>query len=581
MRARMPLSPTRAFRLSTFAIAVAFMVTFTLTACDPVVDRDASVTRTSAVDVPPAGAAGDKPRITGGPQPAIAVTSAQSIVSGLTPFTAGCDGVAASGTLYPSAEVEPSVAVDPLDPDTMVGVWQQDRWSNGSARGLVAATTRDGGRSWRRTPLPFSRCGGGNVMNGGNYNRATDPWVTYSPSGVVHVMSLSTSGAINVMLVSRSFDDGLNWTGAIALIADGQGAFNDKNALTADPYDANNVYAVWDRLIDANNTGPTYFSRTTDGGASWEAARPIFDPGPRNQTIGNQIVVLSSGVLLNVLNQIDNPLNGVQSSRVAVMRSLDRGATWSLPIYVSNLLAVGTRDPETGAAVREGSIIPEIAAALNGDAYVVWQDSRFSGGSVDGIAISRSIDGGLSWSAPTRVNAIASVPAFTPSVHVDRDGVVGVTYYDLRSNTPATSLPTDYWLARSGNQGATWTETRVAESFDMTTAPVANGMFVGDYQGLVSANGRFVPFYGRTNTGDIANRTDIVAAPLAQLGFPPAPKTRAAMQAEVSARQVPPGFWVTKHLRLRVAANLKRRLKQPPGFASGWAMPNVMRALQG
>ncbi len=574
MRVGMPLPVIRAFWLSTIA--------FALVGCSPSADRDASVTRMSALAAVPrtAGAAGEKLRITGGPQPAIAVASSQSIVSGLTPFTAGCDGVAASGTLYPNAEVEPFVAVDPLDQDTMVGVWQQDRWSNGSARGLVAATTRDGGRSWQRTSLPFSRCGGGNVINGGNYSRATDPWVTYSPNGVVHAMSLSTSGATNAMLVSRSFDDGLSWTGAIALIVDGQGAFNDKNALTADPHDANYVYAVWDRLIDANNTGPAYFSRTTNGGTSWEVARPIFDPGTRNQTIGAQIAVLSSGVLLNVFNRIDNPLGGVRSSRVAVMRSFDRGATWSAPVYVSDLLAVGTRDPETGAEVREGSIIPAIAAAPNGDAYVVWQDSRFSGGSVDGIAISRSTDGGLSWSAPTRVNAVVTVPAFTPSVHVNRDGVVGVTYYDLRSNTPAASLPTDYWLARSGNQGATWTETRVAEPFDMTIAPVANGMFVGDYQGLVSANGRFVPFYGRANTGDIANRTDIVAAPLADLGFPSAPKTRAAMQAEVLSRQTPPRFRVSKDLRLRVAANLQHRLKQPPGFGSGWAMPNVMRALQ-
>lgn len=555
-------------------------VAFALTACSPSADRDASVTQPSARAAPLAGTTADKPRITGGPLPAIAVTSSQAIASGLTPFAAGCDGVAASGTLYPSAEVEPFLAIDPLDPAIMVGVWQQDRWSNGGARGLVSATTRDGGRSWQRTPLPFSRCGGGNVMNGGNYERASDPWVSYSPNGVVHAMSLSISGATNAMLVSRSFDHGRNWSNSIALIVDGQGAFNDKNALTADPYDANYVYAVWDRLIDANNTGPAYFSRTTDGGVSWEAARPIFDPGTRNQTIGNQIAVLPSGVLLNVFNQIDNSLLGVQSARVAIVRSFDRGATWSAPIYVSSLLAVGTRNPETGAAVRDGSIIPAIVAAPNGDAYVVWQDSRFSAGSVDGIAISRSIDGGISWSAPTRVNAVANLPAFTPSVHVNRDGVVGVSYYDLRSNTPTASLSTEYWLARSGNQGATWTETRVAEPFDMTTAPVANGMFVGDYQGLVSANGKFVPFYGRTNTGDIANRTDIMAAPLAELGFAPVPKTRTVLQAEMLSRQTSPRFRVSKELRLRVSANLQRRLKQPPGFGSGWVMPNVARALQ-
>lgn len=62
---------------------------------------------------------------------------------------------------------------------------------------------------------------------------------------------------------------------------------------------------MWDRLeipqeqADAaafENTigfrGPTFFTRTTDGGASWEEARMIFDPGQENQTIGNQIAVL-------------------------------------------------------------------------------------------------------------------------------------------------------------------------------------------------------------------------------------------------------------------------------------------------
>ena len=385
----------------------------------------------------------DRPRITGGPLPATRVTSAQSLASGPTPFTAGCDGVAPSGTLYANAEVEPFVTVNPANPNILVGAWQQDRWSNGAARGLVAATSFDGGRSWRRTALPFSRCGGGTVMNGGNYERASDPWVSYAPNGVVHAMSLSVSGATSAMLASRSFDHGLTWSNAITLIVDGAGAFNDKNAMTADPYDANYVYATWDRLIDANDTGPTVFARTTDGGASWEGARVIFDPGTRAQTIANQIVVLSSGVLLNLFTQIDYPLGAPQRARVGVLRSLDRGATWSGPIYVADLLAVGTRHPETGAAIRDGSIVPSIAAAPNGDAYIAWQDSRFSGGTIDAIAISRSSDGGLGWSVPTRVNAAPTVSAFTPSVHVTRDGVLGVSYYDFRSNTVATGLPTD------------------------------------------------------------------------------------------------------------------------------------------
>ncbi|MBL8262468.1 MAG: exo-alpha-sialidase [Xanthomonadaceae bacterium] len=521
-----------------------------------------------------------RPRITGGPQPALRVTDAQSLASGPTPFAAGCDGVTPNGTLYVNAEVEPFVTVNPANANILVGAWQQDRWSNGAARGLVAATSFDGGRSWRRAVLPFSRCGGGSVMNGGNYDRASDPWVSYSPNGVVHAMSLSVSGAYSAMLASRSFDHGLTWSNPITLIADGPGAFNDKNALTADPHDANYVYAVWDRLVDANSTGPAIFTRSTNGGASWEGARAIFDPGSRAQTIANQVAVLPNGVLLNLFTQINYPIGEPQTARIGVLRSLDRGATWSGPIYIADLLAVGTRHPETGAAIRDGSIVPSITTAPNGDAYVVWQDSRFSGGAIDAVAISRSSNGGTSWSTPTRVNAAPSVAAFTPSVHVTRDGVLGVSYYDFRSNTVATGLPTDYWLARSFDHGATWTEARVAEPFEMTLAPVANGMFVGDYQGLTSVAGRFLPFYGRTSAGDAANRTDIVAAPFVDQGFPSAATSLASQRAELRSRHVPRHFRVTPLVRQRVSDNLQRRLKQPPGFRSGWIMPNVMRALQ-
>ena len=55
-------------------------------------------------------------------------------VSGLSPF-AGCT-VGGPGTNYVNSEVEPFVAVNPANPSNIVGVFQQDRWSNGGAPGL-------------------------------------------------------------------------------------------------------------------------------------------------------------------------------------------------------------------------------------------------------------------------------------------------------------------------------------------------------------------------------------------------------------------------------------------------------------
>jgi hypothetical protein len=437
-------------------------------------------------------------------------------VSLASPFEPGCEVASQTGTSFFNAEVEPSVSVNPLNQDNLIGAWQQDRWSNGGSHGIAGGVSFDGGKTWTQSLLPFSRCSGGTALNGGNYERATDPWLSFSPNGTAHQMALGfnkTAGSQNAMLASRSLDGGFTWSNPATLIldADGIAFFNDKNAITADPTDSNFVYTVWDRLA-SNGNGPTYFARSINGGLSWETARSIYNPGGTGQTIGNVITVLPDGTLINLLTKIVT-VNATNVATLEVMRSGNKGITWSQPILVSDLLAIGTSDPENGTKIRDGSILGEIASGPNGKLYVVWQDSRFSGGVRDGIAFSQSSDGGFTWSNPTRINSDGNVQAMIPTVHVRPDGVIGVSYYDLRSNTSDTStLLTDYWLATS-NDGINWSESRVSEPFDLSTAPFAGGYFLGDYQGLVSSNNIFIPFFVKTNSGDFTNRTDVFAAP--------------------------------------------------------------------
>jgi hypothetical protein len=52
----------------------------------------------------------------------------------------------------------------------------------------------------------------------------------------------------------------------------------------------------------------------------------------------------------------------------------------------------------------------------------------------------------------------------------------------------------------------------VAGPFDLAIAPVAGGLFLGDYQALVTVGEAFVPFYAATNGGDLGNRTDVFAS---------------------------------------------------------------------
>jgi hypothetical protein len=433
------------------------------------------------------------------------------LASGDTPFALSCSPI--NGVLYPNAEVEPHVAVNPRDPQNLIGVWQQDRWSNGGARGLVTAASLDGGRTWVRTAVPFSRCAGGTAANGGDFERASDPWVTFGPDGDAWQSALAitggslVAGSRNAITVGRSTDGGLTWSAPHALIDDGDQFFNDKEAITADPVDARYVYVTWDRLRRGGG-GPSYLARTTDGGATWEAPREIHDPGSSSQTINNVPVVLDDGTLVVFFTRIDFA-DGRNVPTLQLMRSFDKGATFEQPRTIASMQGIGARDPETGEFVRAPGFIASFAAGPQRRLAAVWQDARFSGGLRDGIALSHSEDGGETWSAPVQVNRVSAAQAFVPNVAILPDGRLGVSYFDFRSNTPsASTLPTEFWLAQSAD-GMTWTERRLAGPFDLAIAPNANGLFIGDYMGLAARGDAFVSFYAKANDGNVANRTDV------------------------------------------------------------------------
>jgi Neuraminidase (sialidase) len=360
--------------------------------------------------------------------------------------------------------------------------------------------------------------------------------VTFAPNGDVYQISLSASAdlAVSAVLVSKSTDGGDTWSEPTTLARNVSGfpegpGFNDKESITADPTNANNVYAVWDRsrfpsdkagltgqANAASLRGDIMFSRTTDGGQTWSSARDILGLNQNEFTIGNQIAVLPNGTLVDIFEDLNG--SGRQPSpnqfHQSVILSTDHGVTWSKVIDISTDGSVAVRDPDTGARVRAGAGLPDIAVAPNGTLYAVWSDGRFSGFAHDDVALSRSTDGGLHWSTPIKVNASpAGVAAFTPSVDVTSDGTVGVTYYDFRNNTPdANTLPTDAFVVFSHDGGSSFgSEIRLTPtSFDLDLAPRAGGLFLGDYVGLSHAGATFVPFY--TQTVSASNPTDIFAS---------------------------------------------------------------------
>jgi hypothetical protein len=347
----------------------------------------------------------------------------------------------------------------------------------------------------------------------------------------------------NAMLVMRSTNHGASWENPVTLIRDeSPNVLNDKNSITADPNDSRFVYAVWDRLASPPSgtpspnafenspafTGDVYLARTSNGGTTWEPARKIFKAGTIAQTIGNLIVVLPdnaafNGELLDVFTLLRGTKNehDTRGFHIAAIRSADHGTTWSKQeIIISDFRRGIVVDPDDGAAHRTGDINPEaIVDPASGAVYVVWQDNRF--GPRSSIAFSQSLDGGLTWSSPIRVNQTPAADpgepagnnqAFTPMVQTLRDGTVAVSYYDFRNNTAdnGATTPTDAFVvhchANCANPASWGNETRVTDaSFDSRKAPVARGFFLGDYEGLGSDGSAVFPFFAMTHGTDPAS----------------------------------------------------------------------------
>jgi hypothetical protein len=446
---------------------------------------------------------------------------------------------------YRNTEVEPSLAVNPASSPNLIGAWQQDRWSDGGAHGLTAGASFDGGASWSDTPLPFDGCGAPGDAIAALYNRASDPWVSIGPDGTAYAVSISvnTDSNDNAVLASTSHNGGLTWSAPTTVKADkGTSStlfeftqfFNDKESVTADPKKPGVAYVVWDRLVSPSAAfdadlharafrGPTWFSKTTDGGLSWRS-RQIFDPGEKNQTIGNVIVVdPRTGTLYDFFNVIlSTGPNAARGQSVAFISSTDGGDSWSAPTIVSSLLSVGVSDPNNvdprsnaaPAPLRTGDLTPEPAIdPQTGQLYVVWEDARFSGGSFDEVAISTSADGGQTWSKVKRVNTPTGHPAFTPSVVVNSARTVGVTYYQWDSDTSLGSEPTLYRIKEMAAASISSVNPAsleavvasvVAGPFNMLNAPFASGYFTGDYQALATSGTSFLPFLVATNCTDLS-----------------------------------------------------------------------------
>ena len=197
-------------------------------------------------------------------------------------------------------------------------------------------------------------------------------------------------------------------------------------------------------------------------------------------------------------------------------------------VKVDNVTCVGDCSLLQGA-FRSGSELPSLAVdrsvtATSGNLYIAWHDGRnlevpdfLSGSGVYGYAdvlVSRSTDGGVTWSAPVRANDNAEPLAsglgtdqFQPAIGVAKGGRIGVCFYDRRAD------PGNFRMGRtcasSTNAGSTWVNQQITvgtwpavPAQDLLLDPA----YMGDYDGVTGdftrVNGGLIGAWGQNSRGN-------------------------------------------------------------------------------
>ena len=220
---------------------------------------------------------------------------------------------------------------------------------------------------------------------------------------------------------TRSLDGGRTWTDPVSVTDDGEFGSHNFHALHAGADGA--LYVTW--LDSREGTSSVFLTRSTDGGATWEANRRITqtEACPCCRTA----VATDSDGTLYVAWRIVNPGN---VRDIVVARSTDHGATFSDPVVVHDDGWVYPGCPHAG---------PSMHVDAEHRLHVAWWTGKEG---IAGVHYARSDDGGRTFNPPVPLG----VAQYSKPAHVQlalgEAGAVLVAWDDGTVVTPKVLLRT-------------------------------------------------------------------------------------------------------------------------------------------
>lgn len=282
----------------------------------------------------------------------------------------------------------------------------------------------------------------------------------------------------------------------------------DKEWAAVCPF-TNNIYISWTQFDSYGSTNPSCesiirFSRSTDQGLTW------MEPIRLNNVPGNCIddghTVEGAVPAVGPNGEVYIAWAGVDGLRFN--RSLDQGLTWLENDILINQEGGNWNQPNIPGISRCNGM-PVTTCDIsggphNGTIYVNWTDQRNGEDDTD-VWLSKSTDGGNTWSEPVRVNddPPGRHQFFTWMAIDQTNGYLYFVFYDRRNHNDAK---TDVYLACSRDGGQTFINTLISET---PFIPNKN-IFFGDYTNISAHDNVIRPIWTRMHNNTRSVLTAII-----------------------------------------------------------------------
>jgi len=329
---------------------------------------------------------------------------------------------------------EPSIAIDPTNPNRMVIGWRQFDDVNNNFRQAGYGYSTNGGNSWT---FP-------GVINPGVFR--SDPVLDCDATGRFFYNSLTASGSDYTCDVYKNVGTGFTWDAG----ADAQGG--DKQWMVIDKTNsigAGNIYSNWNWYYSICT--PNDFTRSVNHGTSYENCVAV-----EGQTHWGTLAVGPEGELYTVgANDYDE----IVVTKSTTAKNPAGSVTWDFASTV-NLDGALTGWIDLNPQGLLGQAYVEVDHSIgpsHGNVYVLASVERNSGDLGD-VMFSKSTDGGLTWLAtPKRINDDLSTSntQWFGTMSVAPNGRIDAIWLDTRG-TPAGPVQSALFYSYSTNQGDTW-----------------------------------------------------------------------------------------------------------------------------